>query len=319
MNSRNGRLMALVATFALLVAACGGGSGNSDGLSGDVLIDGSSTVGPLTEVAAELFMQEDEFSNVRVTVAISGTGGGFQKFCIGETDGNDSSRQISDEEIALCASNGISYDFVQFANDALTVLVNKELPLECLTVDQVKQIWDFGSTVNTWGDVDGLDLPADWADEPLTAYGPGTDSGTFDFFTESIMGEVGQIRTDYNDIGEDDLAAVRAIQTDPGATGYIPFSYYQEVLDDVKGLAIDGGNGCVEPTPENVRDGSYEPLGRPLFVYFSSTALARPEVLAFAEFYVENALQIADLAEFVPMTPEQQEEARQRVASLAGG
>jgi phosphate transport system substrate-binding protein len=319
MKRSSRRLSAVTLAVLLTAAACGGDSGDGDGLNGDVLIDGSSTVGPLTEVAAELFMNEEEFSNVRVTVAISGTGGGFQKFCIGETDGNDSSRPISEEEAALCESNDIDYDFVQFANDALTVLVNADHPAECLTVEQVSQIWDVGSTVTTWGDVDDLVLPDDWANEPLTPYGPGTDSGTFDFFTESIMGEVGQIRNDYNDIGEDDLAAVRAIEVDRGATGYIPFSYYQEAGDAVKGLAIDGGDGCVEPTPENVRNGTYKPLGRPLFVYFSSSALSRPEVLAFAEFYVENALEIAELAEFVPMTAEQQEEARQRVANLVGG
>ncbi|HUG74063.1 MAG TPA: PstS family phosphate ABC transporter substrate-binding protein [Acidimicrobiia bacterium] len=318
MTRSSRRLSAVTLAVLLTAAACGGDSGDGNGLSGAVLIDGSSTVGPLTEVAAELFMNEEEFSNVRVTVAISGTGGGFQKFCIGETDGNDSSRPIRDDEAALCASNGIDYDFVQFANDALTILVNNDLPLECLTVEQVSQIWNFGSTVNTWGEIDGLDLPEEWANEPLRPYGPGSDSGTFDFFTEEINGEVGQIRIDYIDIGEDDLAAVRAIQTDRGATGYIPFSYYQEVLGDVKGLAIDGGDGCVEPTPDNVRNGTYQPLGRPLFVYFSSSALARPEVLAFAEFYVDNAVQIAELAEFVPMTAEQQEEARQRVANLAG-
>jgi phosphate transport system substrate-binding protein len=129
---------------------------------------------------------------------------------------------------------------------------------------------------------------------------------------------VGKIRNDYFDIGEDDLAAVRAVETDPGATGYIPFSYYQEAGDAVKGLAIDGGEGCVEPSPENVRDGSYAPLGRPLFVYFSGSALSRPEVLAFANFYVENAVRIAELADFVPMTEAQIDEARQRVANLAG-
>lgn len=322
MSSASRRLSGITLTVLLVASACGGGDRGTttDGaaaLTGDVLIDGSSTVGPLTEVAAELFMQT--FTGVRVAVAISGTGGGFQKFCIGETDGNDSSRPIRDDEAALCESNGIAYDYVQFANDALTILVNNDLPLDCLTVDQVSQIWDFDSTVNAWGEVDGLDLPDDWANEPLRPYGPGSDSGTFDFFTEEINGEVGRIRIDYIDIGEDDLAAVRAIQTDRGATGYVPFSYYQEVLGDVKGLAIDNGDGCVEPTAENVRNGTYAPLGRPLFVYFSSTALARPEVLAFAEFYVENAVQIAELAEFVPMTPEQVEEARQRVANLAGG
>ena len=315
---RSYRATALASLLTLVIAACAGSGGDTTiTATGEILIDGSSTVGPLTEVAAELFEAENQ--GVHVTVAISGTGGGFQKFCIGETDGNDSSRPISDDEAVLCDSNGIGYDFVQFANDALTILVNAELPVECLTVDQVSQIWDNGSTVNTWGDVDGLDLPGEWASETLTPYGPGSDSGTFDFFTEVINGEVGQIRTDYHDIGEDDAQAVRAIETDPGATGYIPFSYFQEAGDLVKGLAIDDGNGCVEPTPDNVRDGTYTPLGRPLFVYFSDTALQRPEVLAFAEFYVENAVQIAELAEFVPMTEAQVDEARAKVAALAGG
>jgi phosphate transport system substrate-binding protein len=322
MNRKQTIRTAVIAAAALVVVACGDGGSTTttdskSGLSGSVLIDGSSTVGPLTEVAAELFMEENP--DVFVTVAISGTGGGFQKFCIGETDGNDSSRPIREDEAALCQDNGIIYDFVQFANDALTILVNSEHPVACLTVSQVSQIWDAGSTVSTWGDIDGLDLPDEWAQETLTPYGPGSDSGTFDFFTEEINGEVGKIRTDYIDIGEDDLAAVRAIETDRGATGYIPFSYYQEAGDAVKGLAIDDGNGCVEPTPENVRNGNYSPLGRPLFVYFSDSALSRPEVLAFAEFYVENAITIAELAEFVPMTDEQVDEARSKVQALAGG
>jgi phosphate transport system substrate-binding protein len=213
MRHRTRRLAVALAATSLLLAACGGtdetddttatgaetdtdtatatadeaeadaaAEGDGSGLSGTVQLDGSSTVGPLTEVAAELYMQESD-NEVRVTVAISGTGGGFEKFCRGETDGNDSSRPIKDSEIELCEENDISYDFVQAANDALSVLINNDAPVECLTTEQVTQIWDEGSSVATWGDVDGLDVPEDFADEPLTLYGPGTDSGTFDFFT----------------------------------------------------------------------------------------------------------------------------------------
>ncbi|HUF95745.1 MAG TPA: phosphate ABC transporter substrate-binding protein PstS family protein [Acidimicrobiia bacterium] len=323
MKLRSRGLMALIAILSLVVAACGGDSeettttgANGESMTGEVRLDGSSTVGPLSEVAAELYMSQEP--GVRVTVAISGTGGGFQKFCIGETDANNSSRPISDEEVVICTDNGIGFDFIQAANDALSVVVSSSLPVECMTVAQVSQIWDAGSTVLTWGDVDGLDLPDDITSQPLTPYGPGSDSGTFDYFTEEINGEVGQIRNDYIDIGEDDLAAVRAIEGDPYAMGYIPFSYYQEAGDAVKALAIDDGNGCVEATPENVSNGTYTPLGRGLYIYFSDTALARAEVLDFAEFYIDNAVEIAELAEFVPMTAEQIEEQKAKIAALVG-
>lgn len=320
------RLSTSIAAISLLVVGCGNGGaadtagtgapGDGDQLRGEVRLDGSSTVGPLSEVAAELYMQTHE--EVRVTVAVSGTGGGFQKFCIGETDANNSSRPISPSEIEACESNGIGFDFIQVANDALSVVVNKDLPIECLTVAQIRQIWDEGSTVDTWGDIDGLDLPAEIRDEPITVYGPGADSGTFDFFTEEINGDTGRIRLDYIDIGEDDLAAVVAIEGDPYAMGYIPFSYYQESVDVVKALAIDDGSGCVAATPENVETGVYAPLGRGLFVYFSDTALARPETLDFAEFYIENAEQIAELAEFVPMTDAQLAEQSAKIDALVG-
>jgi phosphate transport system substrate-binding protein len=316
------KLGALLLALALVLAACGGDGTTSEegnaggGVAGEVRLDGSSTVGPLSEVAAERYMQQGP--GVRVTVAISGTGGGFQKFCIGETDGNDSSRLIKDEEIATCEENGIAYDYIQVANDALSIVINHDMPVECLSVAQVAQIWDDGSTVETWGDVDGLDLPDDIASLPLTPYGPGSDSGTFDYFTEEINGESGRIRLNYVDIGEDDNAAVTAVSGDIGAMGYIPFSYYQESLELVKAVAIDGGEGCVEATPENVETGTYAPLGRGLFVYLSDVALSRPEVLDFAEFYIDNAPELAELAGFVPMTAEQIEEQRAKIAALTG-
>jgi phosphate transport system substrate-binding protein len=328
--------LALLMAFGLVAAACGddddsgtatdggdngeetenGGDGGDSDLSGNVRIDGSSTVGPLSEVAAELFMEEN--SGVQVDVAISGTSGGFEKFCNGETDMNNASREIKDEEIELCNDNDIGYDNIQTANDALALLVNVDNPVDCLTVDQANQIWDDGSTVSTWGDVDGLDLPDGFGSTSLTLYGPGTDSGTFDFFTEVINGEEGRIRVDYIDIGEDDNAAVTAIIGDVGAMGYVPYSYFQEAGDSVKPVAIDSGSGCVEATLENVQNGTYSPMGRPLFVYASDLALSRPEALAFMEFYIENADSIGDIAGFIGLTDEQIAEQQEKIAALVG-
>jgi phosphate transport system substrate-binding protein len=326
---RRTKWLATLLSIGLVAAACGDddeattddgadtaptANGGDGDLSGTINIDGSSTVGPLTEVAAELFMQENP--GVQVTVGISGTSGGFEQFCNGETDGNDASRPIKDEEIELCESNGIAYEGVQVANDALSLVVNVDNPLDCITGDQANQIWDEGSDVSSWSDVDGLD---DAPDAALTLYGPGTDSGTFDYFTEAINGEEGRIRTDYTDIGEDDNAAVVGVEGDVGAMGYIPFSYFQEVEgESVKGLQIDDGNGCVEPTVDNVLDGSYTPLGRPLFLYASDVALERPETVAFFDFYIENSDEIAETAGFVPMNDEQKTESQRQVEALAG-
>ena len=307
-------------TAAMLIAAIPGSSAvlAQDELSGDVRLDGSSTVGPLSEVAAELFMEENP--RVRVTVAISGTSGGFQKFCSGETDMNDASRPIKEEEITTCGENGIGFDAIQVANDALALLVNQGNTVDCLTTAQANQIWDEGSPVQTWGDIEGLDIPDEFGALELgkALYGPGTDSGTFDFFTEAVNGEEGRVRIDYIDIGEDDNAAVTAVQGIEHAMGYVPYSYFQVAGDAVKPLAIDAGQGCVDATIENVQNGTYVPLGRPLFVYASDTALARPEVLAFMNFYVEHAPEIAEFAGFVPMTEEQIEEQRQKIAELVG-
>jgi phosphate transport system substrate-binding protein len=318
MNRPRHAMRALALTATMLVTAFAGSTAAlaQEELSGDVRIDGSSTVGPLSEVAAELFMAENP--GVRVTVAVSGTSGGFQKFCAGETDMNDASRPIKESEIEACGESGIAFDAIQVANDALALLVNANNPVSCLAIEQANQIWDEDSTVQTWADVDGLELPEDFAAARLgtALYGPGTDSGTFDFFTEAVNGEEGRIRIDYIDIGEDDNAAVAAIEGIEHAMGYVPYSYFQVAGDAVKPLSIDTGEGCVDATLENVQSGAYVPLGRPLFVYASDTSLARPEVLAFMEFYVENAAQIAELAGFVPMTDEQITEQQAKIAAL---
>lgn len=287
-------------------------------LSGNILVDGSSTVGPASEVAAELFMEVNP--GVRIAVNISGTGGGFEKFCNGETDGSNASRLIKESEAAICEANGIAFDYVVVANDALSVVVNKNNPLSCISVEALNSMWGPEATgvVKTWGDAAIADLPAELAAVPLTLYGPGTDSGTFDFFTGAINGEEGAIRTDYTNIGEEDLAAVQGVSGELGAMGFIPYSYYQEYKDSVKALAIDGGAGCIEPTIENVQAQTYVPLGRGLYTYASSTALQRPEVQAFFRFLVEETELINTTAGYVGLTPAQQAAELAKLDALLG-
>jgi phosphate transport system substrate-binding protein len=318
---------ALVAVLAFGVAACGdddddggGASAASNGgeqLAGTVRADGSSTVAPLTETAAEMFQGENK--DVRVTVGTSGTSGGFEKFCNGETEISDASRPIKDEEVAACKKNGVKYEEVQVANDALSAVVNPNNPVECMSVEQLKQVWDKGSKVDSWGDVEGLDV--DVSDEEMTLFGPGSDSGTYDYWTEAINGEEGVIRTDYNSIGEDDNAAINGVAGDEWAMAYVPFSFVEEAAGQVKPLQVknpDTGE-CVEPTAENVQNGTYVPLGRPLFIYPSAEALQKPEVVAFIKFYIDNQEEITTQATYIAMTEEQVAESRQKVDSLAAG
>jgi phosphate transport system substrate-binding protein len=307
-------LFALV--LALGVAACGGddedgGGGGGGDLSGTIRIDGSSTVAPLSEAAAELFQEENP--DVRVTVGTSGTGGGFEKFCAGETDISDASRQIEDDEKEACQKEGIRYEELQVANDGLAVVVNPENDwAECLTVDQLKRIWDKGSQVDNWQDVD-----PSFPDEEMELFGAGTDSGTFDYFTEAINGEEGRSRTDYN-ATEDDNVTVQGVQGSRGGIGYFGLSYANENEGKVKAIQVDGGDGCVEPTTETVQNGTYKPLSRPLFIYPRDRLLRRPEGKAFVDFYGENTDPIAEQALFVPLTEEQRTELRSRIDRLGG-
>jgi phosphate transport system substrate-binding protein len=308
--------------LSLGVAACGdddddSGDGSSSGgdLSGTIRIDGSSTVAPLTSIAAEEFQGENP--DVSVTVGTSGTSGGFEKFCAGETDANDASRAIEPEEEEICAENGVEYEEVQVANDALSAIVNPSNPLTCITVESLNQIWDKGSTVDSWGDVEGLDTEID--DETLELFGPGSDSGTYDYWTEAINGEEGVIRTDYNSIGENDNAAINGVAGDEFAMAYVPYSFVEEAGEQVKALEIDGGDGCVAPTVEAVQDGSYTPLGRPLFIYPSAEALQAPEMVGFIDYYIANQESLTTAATFVPMTEEQTADSQDKVDSLKAG
>lgn len=304
MSMRQKRATAVLgfgAAAVLTLTACGGSNNASstDGESGSVRIDGSSTVYPLTAVAAEDFQAANP--GVRVTVGSSGTGGGFEKFCRGETDANDASRPIKDDEVANCEANGIDFASLTLAIDALTVVVNKDNDwATCLTTDQLAQIWAPESPVSNWNQID----PA-FPDEPLALFGPGTDSGTFDYFTEEINGESGASRTDYTP-SEDDNVIVQGVSGSKGGLGYFGYTYFEENADSLKALSIDSGAGCVAPSIETARDGSYTPLARPLFVYVSGPALQRPEVGNFFQYFVDNNVSIAESALYIPLSEEGQ-------------
>lgn len=308
------------AILVLGVAACGSsddetasGNGGGGDLSGSIRIDGSSTVAPLTEAVAEEFMAEN--SGVRITVGTSGTGGGFEKFCAGETDISDASREIEPEEIEACKKGGVGYKDVHIATDALTVMINNENPVSCLTVDQLAAVWGPDSKIDNWSEIPGLE---EEFDEELALFGPGTDSGTFDYFTESINGEEGVSRKDYNNVGEDDNATVKGVEGSPGGMGYAGFSFYTENEGSLKALEIDNGKGCVPPSVETAQDGSYAPLSRPLFIYPSEEALRKPEVKAFIAYYLENVNSVAESLGFVPLTEEQlteSEEAAEKIGA----
>jgi phosphate transport system substrate-binding protein len=249
---------------------------------------------------AEQFQAEN--SGVRVTVGTSGTGGGFEKFCAGETDISDASRAIEPEEEEACKKTGVGYEDVHVATDALTVMINNENPVACLTVDQLNAIWGPDSSISNWTEIPGVE---EQYDETLALFGPGTDSGTFDYFTESINGEEGATRKDYNNVGEDDNATVKGVEGSPGGMGYAGFSFYQENEGDLKALEVDNGKGCVPPSVETAQDGSYAPLSRPLFIYPSDAALKKPEVKAFIAYYLENVSAVAESLGFVPLTEAQ--------------
>ena len=309
-------VIASAAVLAVAVAACGSSDGDTTGgggedLSGTIRIDGSSTVAPLTEAVAEEFQSANP--GVKVTVGTSGTGGGFEKFCAGETDISDASREIESDEVATCKKNGVGFEDVRVATDALTVMINPQNPVKCLTVDQLGAIWGPDSKISNWDEIPNLQ---ESFDETLSLYGPGTDSGTFDYFTEQVNGEEGITRKDYNNVGEDDNATVKGVEGSPGGMGYAGFSYFTENEGSVSALEVDNGKGCVAPSVETAQDGSYAPLSRPLFIYPSDAALKKPEVKAFIEYYLETVTGITEAVGFVPLTEEQLSESEAAAAKI---
>ncbi len=261
-------------------------------LSGKVEADGSSTVGPITEAVAEEFNKIA--GGVEVTVNISGTGGGFKRFCAGETDLQDASRPIKDGEAALCAEAGVNYYEFEVAYDGLSIVVNPENDfLTCITVAQLNQMWMKDSTVDSWNDVD-----PSWPDEPLNLYGAGTDSGTYDYFTDVVNGEEGVSTTNYTP-SEDDNVLVEGVAGDKNALGFFGLAYYEQNADKLKLVEVDGGSGCVAPSIETVQNGTYAPLSRPLFLYVKADSLSRPEVQELVRFYLATTATLAEEVGYV--------------------
>ena len=295
----------LACTSALVVVAAGCGGGDDSSGSGDVIsADGSSTVGPFATKAAEDWKAA---GGGDVTVGISGTGGGFERFCAGETDISNASRAIDEDEAAICTENGVEYVELRVATDALTNVVNIENDwASCLTVEQLNAIWKPKSTVTNWNQVD-----PSYPDVALKLYGAGTDSGTFDYFTDVINGEEGASRTDYS-ATEDDNVTVQGVSGDKGALGYFGFSYFEENQDKLKALEVDGGGGCVAPSVESAQSDAYTPLSRPLFMYVKLSSLQDNESVAeFMTYTLDNAEGIATEAQFVPLSQQQIDEQQQ--------
>lgn len=312
--------------FGALAAAAGCGEGGSSAagkptatqnaahaLSGNVRIDGSSTVFPITAAVAEEFNKENPA--VQVAVNVSGTGGGFKKFDVGETDINNASRPIKQSEMDQAAASGLEFIELPIAMDGLSVIVNPQNSfVDHLTVEELKKMWEPGSTAKTWKDV-----RASWPDEPLRLYGAGTDSGTFDYFTEAIMGKSGACRPDYT-ASEDDNLTIQGVAGDRFALGYLGYAYYIENATQVKVVAIKSGDAApVAPDPETIMNGLYTPLSRPIFVYVSKKAAERPEVDAFMDFYLAEVPELAAEVGYIALPEKAYDLARARFDARTTG
>jgi len=303
-------------SLALLLGACSQDEGTADSgqkageeLTGTVSLDGSSTVYPISEAVAEEFM--GVAPRVRVTVGVSGTGGGFKKFLAQETDINDASRTIKESEMATAEANGIHYLEIPVAFDGLSVVVSRNNDwVDYLTVEELQMIWQPGSMVDSWDDI-----RPEWPSEPIRLYGPGTDSGTFDYFTEAVNGESGASRPDYT-ASEDDNVLVQGISGDENSLGFFGYAYYIENQDKLKVVPIDGGNGPVTPNAVTINDGTYSPLSRPIFIYLNTASLERQEVRTFVDFYIDNAGALANEVGYIELPEEMYQEARDQVASF---
>ena len=311
-------LAAIVATLALATTAvaCGddesdggaGGGGGPEGLSGSIAIDGSSTVQPFAESAAESFGENNP--DVKITVGGAGTGDGFEKFCRGETQISNASRPIEDDEKAACEKEGVAYTEVQVANDGITVVTNKDTAVDCLTTDQLKEIFGPDATASKYNEIDPK-LP----DQEISLFTPGSESGTYDFFTDEINGEEGVQREKGVQTSADDNQIVTGVEGQEGAMGYFGFSFYEQNQDKLNAVKVDGGSGCVEPSSQTIQDGSYKPLARPLFMYVNNAELKKPEVKGFVQYAIDNQQQISEAAKIVPLSAEQQEKSKQALGA----
>jgi phosphate transport system substrate-binding protein len=313
-------LVALLAALALAVTfvACGddddeGGGGEGGGgetaqnLSGNIAIDGSSTVQPFAEAAVETFNEENP--DVNITVGGSGTGDGFEKFCRGETQISDASRPIEEEETAACEKEGIEVVEVQVASDGLSVVTSKGIQIDCMTTDQLKMIFEPGAKTKNYSDVDPK-----FPDQPISLFTPGTESGTYDYFTDEINGEEGVQREENVQTSADDNQLVTGIEGEESAMGYFGFSFYEQNQDKLNLVGVDSGEGCIKPSTETIQNGTYTPLGRPLYMYTSKAALQKPEVKGFLDFAVQNHQEISTAAKIVPMSQEQADKSTQTLS-----
>lgn len=297
----------LFALIASIIVGCSSGQSDSgNGPTGTVKIDGSSTVFPVSQAVAEEFMKE--FPKVQVTVGESGTGGGFKKWTKGEIDIADASRPIKEEEKQEAAKQNIQPVEIPIAFDGIAVVVNKDNDFATdITVEELKKIWEPDSQVKLWSDV-----RPEWPKEPIKLYGPGTSSGTFEYFTEEIVGEAKKSRTDYT-ASEDDNALVKGIQGDKYSLGYFGYAYYKENQDTLKALKIDAGKGSIEPNEKTIEDGSYAPLSRTIYIYPSNKALEREEVKEFVKFYLETAKTIVPEVGYVPLSDNKYQESLKKI------
>jgi phosphate transport system substrate-binding protein len=322
-RQRSARATLLARTLALplavTLAACGGGqSGNS--ASTIISVDGSSTVYPITEAVAEEF-RRDTKGSVAVTVGVSGTGGGFQKFCRGETDFSDASRPIHQSEIDGCTSAGVSFVELPIAYDGITVVVNhKNTWAQSMTVAELKKLWEPAAEgkVTRWSQI-----RAGWPDQEIHLFGAGVDSGTFDYFTEAITGKTDASRGDYTS-SEDDNMLVQGVAGDEHALGFFGYAYYETNKDKLRVVSIDdekddNGKGPIEPTPDSIRTGVYRPLSRPVFIYASVKSLSRPHVQQFMDYYVKNVAALAREVGYVPLTDAEYALVTKRAAAKTPG
>jgi phosphate transport system substrate-binding protein len=313
-----------MAALTIGLASCGSETEletGGEGLEGTIEIDGSSSVFLITEAVAEEF--QAQHPDVRVTVGVSGTGGGFEKFCNGETAISEASRPIKESEIVACEEAGISFVELPVAYDAIAVVANSENDwAECLTVEELQKIWAPGAqgTFDNWNQV-----RAEFPDQPLSLYGPGTDSGTFDYFTDAIIGEEGASRGDYT-ASEDDNVLVQGVANDTGGLGYFGLAYLEENQDILKAIKVDNqdpsdGEGCIAPAAATVDDGTYQPLARPLFIYISTQAAERPEVQEFVQFYLSptNAESLVAEVGYVPLSTDLYDQIASRFENRATG
>ena len=310
---------------ATLLSSCGGNTkeggdgGEGADLAGTIQIDGSSTVYPVTEAVAEEFRAQSP--DVKVTVGVSGTGGGFKKFVRGEIDINDASRSIKEEEAAQAKEQNITYQELEITYDGLTVVVHPQNDwVKDITVAELKKIWEpeAQNKIKKWNQI-----RPEWPDKEIHLYGAGVESGTYDYFTEAIVGKSHSSRGDYT-ASEDDNVLVQGVSTDPLALGFFGFAYYQENKDKLKAVPVDdkddsNGKGAILPSVETVKNGTYAPLSRPLYLYVNSKAAARPEVVAFVNFYLDNAPELSREVGYIPLTDAEYKEQKEKFAAFVEG